>query len=116
MFPSKGSTISLFVWMRYHVIWVIESSARTRSEASTDELGPREVVVNSRHQTILKPALEMLLSTIAFMNDVVKKREEVKRTCEKNREELIAYQQASGRLSLEYHGWLVNEARSKRDV
>jgi len=51
----------------------------------------------------------MLLSAIAFMNDVVKKKRGQK-DMRKEWRGIIAYQQASGRLSLEYQGWLVNKA------
>jgi len=114
MFPSEGSIISWFVWMQYLVTWAKSKNAQRK--ASTDESGPKEVLMNCGHQTVLKPALEMLLSTIAFMNEVVEKKEEVKRKWEKNGEQFVAYQKTSGRLSLECPERLVNEARSKRIV
>ena len=61
---------------------------------------PMEVLINSGHRTTLQNALEILVSAMAFMEDVVAGREKVEMRGWERGEEIVAYEQVGHRFSL----------------
>lgn len=95
IFPNEGSIVKWFESMDYLILFVEakNSGPKTASDG-------REVQINSGHQTVLRPALEILLAAKAFMKDVVEGREKMKERREKRGEETVTYEQSGGRFSL----------------
>ena len=84
--------------------------------ASAPAVGPKEVLINSGHVTALRPALNVLLSAIAFMKDVVDGKEAVKHRDWRRGEVTVTYEQDEGRFSLRCPERLVLEAQSHKQT
>jgi len=109
IFPKEGSIVTWFLSMDYLISFVKEKNAISQSSRGG---GPSsEVLINSGHCTALQPALEVLLSAKAYMQDVVKGREMVKERRWSRAEEIVTYGQVGDRFSLRCPERLVREAQ-----
>jgi hypothetical protein len=104
IFPNEGSMVAWFESIDYLTTFVAE-----RNEII--QLGRGEVLINSGHRTAAQSAMEVLTSSKAFMEDVVKGREPVKGRMKVRGEDNLIYEQEGGRFSLRCPERLIKEAR-----
>lgn len=114
IFPNQGSIVTWFSSMEFLVSFVKAKNAQVTP--STGPAGPREVLINSGHVTALRPALDVLLSAITFMQDVVDGREKAKKREWRRGEATVTYEQEGNRFSLRCPERLVLEARQMKET
>lgn len=102
IFPKEGSIVEWMSSVDYLIVFV-------KGESQTGE-----VRINSGHRTACRPALEVLSTTKAFMEDVIAGKEPVRRRGSRRGEENVLYVQAGGRFALLCPERLVLEARKVR--
>lgn len=104
IFPNEGSIVAWMSSIKYLIGFV----------KAEDQTG--EVRINCGHRTACRPALELLIATKSFMEDVVAGKEPVRgRGCRRG-EENVLYVQEGGRFVLRCPERLVVEAREVRQV
>ncbi|KXN91735.1 Molybdopterin synthase sulfur carrier subunit [Leucoagaricus sp. SymC.cos] len=108
IFPKEGSIVAWFESMDYLMTFVLE-----RNGGIWHESQDKEVLINAGHRTAAQPALEVLSSSKAFMEDVVKGRELVRGRLKVRGEDNLVFEQAGGRFSLRCPERLLEEARRK---
>ncbi|KDR76323.1 hypothetical protein GALMADRAFT_475684 [Galerina marginata CBS 339.88] len=110
IFPREGSIVTWFSSINYLISFVKEKNHLSR--ASSEGKGPpSEVLINSGHCTALQPALEVLQSAKAYMQDVVEGREIVQDRRWSRGEEMVTYGRVGDRFSLRCPERLVREAQ-----
>lgn len=115
IFPNQGSITTWFSSMEFLVSFVKAKNAQVTS-STTGAAGPREMLINSGHVTTLRPALDVLLSAITFMQDVVDGREKAKKREWRQGEATVTYEQEGNRFSLRCPERLVLEARQVKET
>lgn len=115
IFPNQGSITTWFSSMEFLVSFVKAKNAQVTS-STTGAAGPREMLINSGHVTTLRPALDVLLSAITFMQDVVDGREKAKKREWRRGEATVTYEQEGNRFSLRCPERLVLEARQVKET
>lgn len=113
IFPKEGSIIAWFSTVDYLVSFVqSQSSPIGKSTHGCYSSGTEnDVWINAGHQTVCRPALEVLLATRAFMKDVVEGKEALVSRTIKRGEETVEYRQKGGHFALICPERLVLEAR-----
>jgi len=114
IFPNQGSIVTWFSSMEFLVSFV--KAKNTQVTSSTGVAAPREVLINSGHVTALRPALDVLLSAITFMQDVVDGREKIKKREWRQGKATVIYEQEGNRFSLQCPERLVLEARQEKET
>lgn len=114
IFPNQGSIVTWFSSMEFLVSFVKAKNAQVIP--STGPARPREVLINSGHVTALRPALDVLLSAVTFMQDVVDGREKAKKREWRRGEATVTYEQEGNRFSLRCPERLVLEARQMKET
>ena len=99
IFPNEGSIVRWRATVDA-LIALLEASGKGR-----------EARINCGHETAMAPALEVLRTTKAFVQDVIEGREPVKERMTKRGEQHVRYSQVGGRYSLICPERLVEEAR-----
>ena len=112
IFPSEGSIVTWFSSVDYLISFVEEKNAKLPT-STRNSSAPMEVLINSGHRTTLQPALEVLVSAKAFMEDVVAGREMEKTRGWGRGEEIVTYEQVGDRFSLRCPERLLQEARNR---
>ncbi|KAJ6505955.1 beta-lactamase-like protein [Mycena vulgaris] len=101
IFPSEGSLVDWMSSIEYLILFV-------KTENGT---GQGQVRINSGHRTVCRPALEVLVATKEFMQDVISGREPVIKRLTVRGEENVVYAQSGGRFVLRCPERLVLAAR-----
>jgi len=110
IFPNEGSVVTWFESVDYLTAFVAEKNEKFRMK---NGLQAREVLINAGHRTASRPAMEVLASSRAFMDDVIKGKEPVKGRLKVRGEENLVYEQSGGTFSLRCPERLIAEARKK---
>lgn len=110
IFPKDGSIITWFASIAYLISFVNKENGGRDHKGS----GYKEVLINSGHRTVLRPALGVLSDAKAFMNNVVDGMELVKERTTVRGEVTVAYEQEGGHFSLRCPERLVLDARRSR--
>lgn len=113
IFPKEGSIVTWFLSMEYLISFVKQKNSMVQSSNKANRK-PSEVLINSGHCTVLQPALEVLLSAKAYMQDVVGGRKEVVERQQGRGEDTVTYGKVGDRFSLRCPERLVHEARKAR--
>lgn len=110
IFPNEGSLLAWFESVDYLMTFVAE-----RNKMTEERHGSRaqEVLINAGHRTAAQPAIEVLSSSKAFMDDVIGGREPVKGRMKVRGQDNIVYEQEGGRFSLRCPEQLIKEARRR---
>ncbi|KAJ7158805.1 Metallo-hydrolase/oxidoreductase [Mycena filopes] len=106
IFPREGSIVAWVSSMEFLLDFV-------RAE---NKFGGKEVLINSGHETVCRPALEVLDEAKRFMEDVILAREPVRQRLCRRGEENVRYVQQGGRFALLCPERLVLEARGLKQV
>jgi len=112
IFPKEGSIVAWMASIQYLIDFV-------RAENDGDDgFGGRggEVLINCGHETVCRPALEVLKSAKEFMEDVIGGREPVRERLCRRGEVNVRYVQEGSRFALRCPERLVLEAREVREV
>lgn len=112
IFPSEGSIVTWFSSVDYLISFVEDKNTEVPT-STRNSSAPMEVLINSGHRTTLQPALEVLVSARAFMEDVVAGREKEKTRGWERGEEIVTYEQVGDRFSLRCPERLLQEARNR---
>ncbi|KAJ7475799.1 hypothetical protein FB451DRAFT_1034349 [Mycena latifolia] len=99
IFPKEGSIVEWLSSIKYLILFV-------KAENQTGR-----VQINSGHRTVCRPALEVLVATNEFMQDVISGREPVRERMTVRGEENVVYLQQGGRFKLRCPERLVLAAR-----
>jgi len=110
IFPKDGSIITWFTSMAYLISFVNKENNGRHHKGS----GYNQVLINSGHRTVLRPALEVLSDAETFMDNVVDGMELVKERTTVQGEVTVTYEQEGGRFSLRCPERLVLDARRSR--
>lgn len=105
IFPKEGSILTWFSSVDFLIKFVTSENEKGTTE------GSEEVRINSGHRTVVRPAMEVIEATKAFMMDVVQGREVVRKRMTIREEESVEYRQDGGRFALRCPERLVLEAR-----
>jgi len=111
IFPKEGSIVTWFSSLDFLISFVEGKNERRTRPAHT---AMTEVLMNSGHQTVLQPALELLLAAKAYMQDVLEGRERVTERRWNRGEETVSYGNTGNRFSLRCPERLIREAQSMR--
>jgi len=115
IFPIEGSIKTWFSSMNFLISFVNEKNEAP--QIVKDGSGkPSEVMINSGHCTVFRPASDVLLSTMAYMRDVVHGRKPVTERSQKRGEETVMYGKIGDRFSLRCPERLMLEVRNIKDI
>lgn len=115
IFPNEGSITIWFSSMDFLISFVRNENDRLRREATFRMMCTVEkpgVLINAGHETVLRPALEVLQGAKDFIKDVVEGREPIKRRKFVRGEEHVEYDQESGQFALRCPKRLVIDAQN----
>lgn len=108
IFPKEGSIVAWLSSIDYLVSFVTRENGPQQGKHGAER---KVVLINAGHRTVMRPALDVLVSSRAFIVDVLEGREPVRQRSKRRGEETVEYRQADGRFALRCPERLVLEAQ-----
>jgi len=115
IFPTAGSIVTWFDSMDYLIDFVQQKNNTNDKSGEKKAAMSNQVLINSGHRTVVRPAIDVLLTAKAFMQDVIDGKEPVKSRVIVRGEISVTYEQVGYRFSLRCPERLVREARDCQD-